>query len=44
MDSNLGTDSYTTLSEDEAPLQLEGSEILLLPYNEVTLAAGNMSK
>ncbi|PHT48817.1 Ubiquitin carboxyl-terminal hydrolase 2 [Capsicum baccatum] len=41
VDSNLGTDSYTRLSEDEAPLQLQESEVLLLPYKEVTSSAGD---
>ncbi|XP_059317764.1 ubiquitin carboxyl-terminal hydrolase 2-like [Lycium ferocissimum] len=44
VDSNLGTDSYTRLSEDEVPLQLQDSEILLLPYKEVTSTAGDMLK
>ncbi|KAK4717096.1 hypothetical protein R3W88_015434 [Solanum pinnatisectum] len=44
VDSNLGTDSCTRLSEDEAPLQLQESEILLLPYKEVTSTAGDMLK
>ncbi|CAN4107156.1 unnamed protein product [Withania somnifera] len=44
VDSNLGTDSYMRLSEDEAPLQLQESEILLLPYKEVTLTSDNMLK
>ncbi|TMW92252.1 hypothetical protein EJD97_013300 [Solanum chilense] len=42
VDSNLGTDSFTRLLEDEAPLQLQESEILLLPYKEVTSTAGDM--
>ncbi|XP_016506373.1 ubiquitin carboxyl-terminal hydrolase 2-like [Nicotiana tabacum] len=44
MDSNLGTDSYTKLSEDETPLRLQDSEVLLLPYKEVTSTAGDMLK
>lgn len=42
VDSNHGTDSFTRLSEDEAPLRLQESEILLLPYKEVTSTAGDM--
>ncbi|XP_009796000.1 ubiquitin carboxyl-terminal hydrolase 2 [Nicotiana sylvestris] len=44
VDSNLGTDSYTKPSEDEAPLQLQDSEVLLLPYKEVTSTADDMLK
>ncbi|MCD7454889.1 ubiquitin-specific protease ubp2 [Datura stramonium] len=44
VDSNLGTDSDTRLSENEAPLQLQESEILLLPYKEVTSTAGGTLK
>ncbi|KAG5612496.1 hypothetical protein H5410_023777 [Solanum commersonii] len=44
VDSNPETDSYTRLSEDEAWLQLEDLEILLLPYKEAILTTGNMLK
>ncbi|XP_055811208.1 ubiquitin carboxyl-terminal hydrolase 2-like isoform X2 [Solanum dulcamara] len=44
VDSNLGTDSYMRLLEDEAPLQLQESEILLLPYKEATSTSGDMLK
>ncbi|CAN4095904.1 unnamed protein product [Withania somnifera] len=44
VDSNLGTDTCTRLSEDEATIQLQESEILLLPYKEVNSSAGDMLK
>ncbi|XP_075113037.1 ubiquitin carboxyl-terminal hydrolase 2-like [Nicotiana tabacum] len=43
-DSNLGNDSSTRIWEDEAPLQVQDSEILLLPYKEETSATSDIPK
>ncbi|CAK9141440.1 unnamed protein product [Ilex paraguariensis] len=44
MESNLKVDHSENFWEDEAPLQVQHSEILLLPYKEDTSASGEISR